>query len=291
MQVAAPAKINLTLDVLDVLPSGYHSLRTVMQTIDLCDRLTVELTEHVGSVDLTVIDCGHGLAPAGSENIAAQAASAILSRVPARVGVRIALEKAIPLQAGLGGGSSDAAATLTALNTLLGAPLNHAQLTEMALSLGADVPFFLTGGRCVVEGIGERVTPMPDGERWPVVIVKPPVGVSTASAYAWLDRARGADCAPKSAPWDGVSLRNDFSEVVSAETPAVALALAVLRETGCTQAQLCGSGSAVFGVTDPGLSRDEARARVMRIADGVAAAGVGAVMVAWTVGRAELSRL
>lgn len=260
----ACAKINLTLDVLGRRPDGYHDIRSVMQTIALHDTLVVTRTLNAPGVRLTVDgDEAQGV-PANESNIVHKAAvrlqkiaAARQSVPPQESGLHIHLTKRVPIQAGLGGGSSDAAAALRAIDALFGLRLSPPRLAQMAAELGADVPFFLTGGTALVEGLGERVTPLPSlSLPWPLVIVKPAVGMSTPAAYAALDALAGRvpGCATQTwlsgRPASEARTANDFEPVVLAALPTVRRAYDLLTQTTGSREgfipHLCGSGSALF---------------------------------------------
>ncbi len=260
----AYAKINLTLDVLGQRPDGYHNIRSIMQTIALHDTLVVTRTPRAPGVQLTVDgDEAQGV-PADASNSVYQAAVRLQKIAAARgtlppqhSGLHIVLTKRIPSQAGLGGGSSDAAATLRALDILFDLRLSPTRLSEIGAGLGADVPFFLTGGTALVEGLGERVTSLPSlASPWPLVIVKPNIGMSTPAAYAALDAlprrvpGHATDTWLSARPASEARTANDFEPVVFAALPAVQRAYTLLLQT--TQSRegftphLCGSGSALF---------------------------------------------
>lgn len=259
LTVKAHAKINLTLDVGPRRPDGFHDIRSIMQTLALHDMVEVALTPGRPGVHLTVEgDEAEGV-PTDETNIVHRAAARLQVLVPAAPGVAITLIKRLPSQAGLGGGSSDAAATLRAVNALLNLHLPPSDLSEIAATLGADVPFFLTGGTALVEGLGERVTRLPAlpalNPDWPLVIVKPPVGVSTAWAYGALDAlAEREKIGTMTDSWlhephDGRS-GNDFEQVILTRFAPIAAAYAALDETNTNRRSfkplLCGSGSALF---------------------------------------------
>jgi len=256
----AYAKINLTLDVGARRPDGYHDISSVMQTIALHDTLTLTLTPDAPGVRLEVTgDEGAGV-PADESNLVHQAAvrlqkvaAARGSALGDRSGIHILLHKRIPSQAGLGGGSSDAAATLLAVNDLLGLALPLSRLAEIGTALGADVPFFLTGGTALVQGVGERVTALPPLDPpWLLVVVKPPIGVSTAAAYDALDASPGRVPGSATASWlrGDEHPANDFEQVIFPAYPEVAAACASLRQTDGAKESfsplLCGSGAAIF---------------------------------------------
>src|SRR6266704_387946 len=182
--VQAYAKINLTLDVLGRRDDGYHALATVMQTIDLHDTICLSTAD---AGDVQVICTSPALS--SSENLAVRAAQLLRRRLGLTRGVVIELHKRIPVAAGLGGGSSDAAAVLLALKRWWQLPLAPSDLLDLAASLGSDVPFFLSGGLALCEGRGERVTPLPQcwppSMRW-LLLLKPAISVSTASVFRAL---------------------------------------------------------------------------------------------------------
>jgi len=256
MTFACPAKINLTLEVLDRRSDGYHTLRSVMVPLELGD--TLEITP-AASFSFACSDP----ALAGEENLVVRAARA-LDPLPA---VALMLRKVTPQQAGLGGGSSDAAAVLrAAMAGALGCSYAVDWLA-LARSLGSDVPFFLTDSGALVEGTGERVTALGALPSWHVLIIKPPVAVPTAAAYRELDRI-ARPSRPRSTSvsltmleavqrgdFDAVerALSNDFHDAIAASAPPVARAIDALRKAGAKNALLAGSGSAVFT-----LARDAA---------------------------------
>lgn len=178
MKINAYAKVNLSLDVTGKREDGYHLMRMVMQSIDLHDELTVELIPE--GIELS---CNLPFVPVTGKNIAYKAVQAFMGRTGLTQGARIHIEKHIPVAAGLAGGSADAGAVLRALNELTGHPLAEAELLETGLGLGADVPFTMTGGTALCEGVGEIITPLPDFAGHPILLVKPPFGVSTRQVF------------------------------------------------------------------------------------------------------------
>ena len=255
----APAKLNLTLEVGNRRADGYHTVRSLMVPIGLYDRIAVE------AADAAAFTCD---APElQDDNIVVRALEAVCS-APAR----IVLEKRIPHGGGLGGGSSDAAAIVrAAAGGVLQVP-RPADPVAIARALGSDVPFFLAGTAAVVEGTGERVTPLGAMPRWWTVIVKPPASVSTADAYRRLDererpsRARNASLTIDAGealqrgdfPRVVELLWNDFESVVYEMAPQIAQARTALIDAGATHALLTGSGACVFA-----LAPDEAEARAL----------------------------
>ncbi len=180
------AKVNLHLQVVGRRADGYHELRTVFQTIDLHDRITLELAPELapGAVELTVVGAP-GLST-GAENLARRAAEASLAAYPVRAGVRIVLEKKIPLGGGLGGGSSNAAAVLLGLRELTGLPEHRMDLWPLARGLGADVPYFLCAGTALGVGRGDEIVPLPELPESDLWLVLPPFGLSTAAVFGAL---------------------------------------------------------------------------------------------------------
>ena len=242
--VQAFAKINLDLRVLGVRPDGYHELRTTFQSIALADTLT--FTRARGPF---CIECDDPACPTGRTNLVWKAAACIwkaAGRTGAPRGVTVRIEKNIPMQAGLGGGSSDAAAALGALAALWRVTLRAGQLQELAASLGADVPYFLEGGTALGLNRGDLLFPLDDISRAWVVVVVPDFGVSTKEAFGW---------------WDLSSRRsgraaNDLQAPVAKRHPIVNRLVRALQEEGAFHASLSGSGSAVFGLF---LRRSEAQ--------------------------------
>jgi len=251
VRVRALAKLNLDLRVLGKRPDGYHELRTIFQTISLADTLEIAFTPG----RKTVIEVQES--PAIPDNLVTRAAGMALEamRVGGRVGMR--LVKRIPLGAGLGGGSSDAAAVLLALPVLAGRRLDWPKLSELAQRLGSDVPFFLLGGRAVGIGRGTELFPLPDGAASSGVVVAPGVPVSTARAYRDLGPHLTSEAQEnkifsfQSQVWrSGVGSlpRNDFEEVVFQQHRGLAAIKKKLLRAGASVALMTGSGSAVFGL-------------------------------------------
>lgn len=259
--VEAPAKINLALRVLGRRSDGYHRLDTVVQLVELVD--TVELTVVPGSGRITVGSDQPDL-PTGPDNLAYRAAELFCRHIEGQAGINIFLWKQIPAAAGLGGGSSDAAGTLAGLNWLWGSPLTLGELREIGAQLGSDVPLFLADantGSLRVGGRGEVLTPLALLTDWWVVLAKPPVGVSTAWAYA--------HCCPSGRrlnlgqwPPTLTSLTelvvNDLRPAVEAEYPIIGEIRRFLAQC-LPVAEMTGSGSTVFA-----LAREETAAREAR---------------------------
>jgi 4-diphosphocytidyl-2-C-methyl-D-erythritol kinase len=248
------AKVNLDLRVLGTRPDGYHDLKTVFQSLALFDNVTV--TARRGPLTVT---CDEPDIPTDQRNLVWKAAS-LLHRVargrqsPPR-DIAIDLRKRVPAEAGLGGGSSNAAMTLLALNKLWKLDLDLGSLTRIGARLGADVPYFLVGGTALGLGRGDDIYPLADMPPVHVVILRPGFGVATSDAYQWFDeesRRSTKDPAPRVMPpgWPAWSatLRNDLEIPVVRHHPAIGRIRQSLVDAGATFAAMSGSGSAVFGL-------------------------------------------
>ena len=190
MRLRAFAKINLDLRILGVRPDGYHDISTVFQAVSVHDTLTVD--SRAGPLTVT---CDDDRVPVGEGNLAARAVRAMwreCDRPGGASGVRVHIEKRVPVAAGLGGGSADAAAVIMGLARLWDLPDSDPRLARAAASVGADVPFFLVGGTALGTGRGDVLVPLDDATPLDVVIVKPPFGVATVEAYRWFDELFGA---------------------------------------------------------------------------------------------------
>ena len=252
VSIRAPAKVNLLLRVLGPRGDGFHELETIFQAIDFSDELTVELAGDSVELEVTGADLG----PI-TDNLAVRAAEAFRRVAGLETGVRIRLAKHIPAGAGLGGGSSDAAAVLRALQHLTGEAVAAQALSTIGAELGSDVPFFLCGSPlALARGRGEDLSPWPPLPVAHVVVVCPPVHVATADAYAALSRSRlstvvstraDLDAAPTN--WESVVelARNDFESVVADRHPEVRAARESLSNSGMQMVMLSGSGAACFG--------------------------------------------
>jgi len=253
--VRAHAKINLDLRVLGPRADGYHELRTVFQSIALHD--VIQCVAREGPL---AIECAAAGVPLDGSNLVWRAAEALWRALRRPTPVRdvvIRLEKHIPLQAGLGGGSTDAAATLMALATLWKVPVRPAQLTDVAATLGADVPFFLSGGTALGLGRGDEVYPLADLARHWIVLLVPGFGVSTADAYNWYDSerdlSRGAGAREPQhvpGPWPSraAQMINDLEAPIARHHPEIDQMRTALRRAGALAAAMSGSGSTVFGL-------------------------------------------
>jgi len=256
VRVPAFAKINLRLEILGKRPDGFHELRTVFQTVSLKDEVRLGTTRKPG-IELHV----EGNEPLASEpvekNLVYRAVDAVRTELGIGEGVGIELRKEIPAGSGLGGGSSDAAAALVGYLRLVRKELSRERLFQIAATLGADVPFFLEGGRALGIGKGDEIYPLPESPKRHILVVSPPsIHVSTPDAYRWLNAPQLTNCDanPKlyrfcALAWSlGSPLLNDFEEAVFQRHPRLAEIKRDLLQNGATEALLAGSGSAVFGV-------------------------------------------
>lgn len=267
----APAKINLGLDVTGVRSDGYHLLETVFQTVSVYDMVTVSLTEQPG----IVLTCDMPGVPCDAKNIAWKAAQRFCEMAGIFQGVVIHLEKHIPAEAGMGGGSTDGAAVLLALQELTDHPLSMEQLSAIAVSLGADVPFFLYGGTAYAEGVGEILEPLPFLAAKHLVIAKGTAGVSTAAAYGGIDRLEQPVHPPvqqlKTVLQQGAALQeiaaccgNLFEMAVS--LPEVDEIRRVMLENGAWASVMTGSGAAVFGIFESQAKAEKTAAALASVA-------------------------
>jgi 4-diphosphocytidyl-2-C-methyl-D-erythritol kinase len=289
ISIRAHAKINLDLRVLGMRPDGFHELRTVFQAISLHDTITCIPREGPFA-----IACETAGVPLGESNLVWRAANALwraLRRPGAARDVLVRLDKQIPTQAGLGGGSADAAAALVALARAWRVPVSPTQLTDVAATLGADVPFFLAGGTALGLGRGDEIYPLADLPRHWIVLLIPGFGVSSGDAYRWYDEEREPGRAPAPSqpqqvpgPWPSraAEMINDLEVAIARHHPEIDQMKAALRRVGALAAAMSGSGSAVFGLFQ---KRREATTAVERLA------GSGwRVILTESVGRVEYAR-
>lgn len=259
----APAKVNLYLQVLGVRPDGYHELATLMQPLDLCDRIIYD--PDAGPLGLQCDDPGL----LSDDNLVLKAARAFFSAAGQEPRGSFLLEKNIPVAAGLGGGSSDAAAVLRGLYDLYGGPLGAGRLHSLAADLGADVPFFLAGCTAWCTGIGDIVDPWPDFPCLEMVLVNPGVGLSTAWVYQQFDltlknpRVCTRISRPSAEPMDlKAILVNDLEMVSLRACPELEDIKAQLLNLGALGALMSGSGPTVFGVFKHGGAAKDAAQRI-----------------------------
>lgn len=258
----APAKINLSLDVLHKRPDGFHEIEMVMTMVDLFDRLELSVLHS----DTIIISSQAGYIPLDEKNLAFQAAKLIKERYNVRQGVYIHLDKRIPVSAGLAGGSSDAAATLRGLNRLWKLNIPNRELQQLGAELGSDVPFCVTGGTALAKGRGEKLTALPSPPPCWVILVKPPIHVSTADVYKRVS-AYHLQLAPSTPQVVEAihardflkmcrSMGNALEHVTLNRYPQVAQLKAIMQRLGAEGVLMSGSGPTVFG-----LVSKETRAR------------------------------
>jgi len=259
------AKINSFLRVLGKRPDGYHEVVTLLQTISLSDELSFELRDD----DQIVLHCDDPAIPVDETNLITRAVVALRKHLQSSRGAEIKLTKRIPAEGGLGGGSSNAAVTLLALNALWNAGLKPDHLWLIGRSLGVDVPFFLLGGRCIGIGTGSTIKAVHDPPKRYLIVITPDAKVATASAYAALNAASLTTSESNSILSSSLAdmfsagsgrgpLQNDFEGVIFEIEPEIERAKVALLDTGARGALLAGSGSSVFGVFDDEAIRDRA---------------------------------
>ena len=243
MRVRAFAKINLSLRVMGLRSDGYHDLRTVFQSVALHDTLDIRVARGPFAISCTDPAC-----PTDSSNLIWRAAQRIWRAAGRRgepCGVTVRLEKRIPIEAGLGGGSSDAAAALRAFAALWAPKLAVERVRAIAASLGADVPYFLEGGTALGLDRGDELFPLADPPSSWVVIVVPPFGVSTKDAYGWWEASQAGQ---QTVRRKRVPAANDLEREVVRRNPEIGRLVKALRRAGASMAAMSGSGSAVFGL-------------------------------------------
>ncbi len=253
-EIKCPAKINLSLDVISRRSDGYHNLSMIMQEIKLFDILTFKISEGSG-ITLTSND---RFVPTDDRNLIIKAAKAFFDKTGISASASIYLCKNIPMGAGLGGGSTDAAGTLTALNTIFDKPLTINELAVMAKTLGADVPFFLYGGCMLAEGIGEKLTPVKPLSNAYIVLAKPPISISTAYVYKNLvldDTICHPDTKLVIAALESGNLNllasscgNVLETVTAKEYAEIEEYKKIMLQNGAAYSLMSGSGSSVFGI-------------------------------------------
>ena len=250
----ALAKINLGLDVLGRRENGYHDVRMVMQTIYLYDNVTIEKTEEPG----IQVETNLFYLPVNEDNIAYKAAKMLIDEFQIQSGVRITLEKHIPVAAGMAGGSSNAAAVLVGMNRLFSLKLSMEDLMQRGVSLGADVPYCVMRGTVLAEGIGEVLTPLPPMPNCAILIAKPGISVSTKTVYEKLDALEIVEHPDIDGILNGLqnqdiekvasSMGNVLENVTIEDYPIIEEIKTAMKEAGALNAMMSGSGPTVFGI-------------------------------------------
>ena len=261
LREAAYAKLNLTLDVLGKREDGYHDLQSVMQTVSLCDDIEID----IGTGKPWCLKCDKDGIPCDERNLAWKAAKVYCDAIEKDPeGIEIRITKRIPSQAGMGGGSSDAAAVLRGLNRHYGNPLTLEALADLGGRIGSDVPFCVVGGTCMCEGRGEILRKLPDMPQCIFVVCKPEFPVSTPELYRKIDAVQITDRPDNRAMENALiagdleqvarHISNVFDPVVTTDHPELDEIKAVMRDYGAMACQMTGSGSATFAVVDEPLS-------------------------------------
>lgn len=267
--ITCPAKINLSLDVIGKRADGYHELRMIMQTVDICDLITVSLSDNG---NITVYSDNKNV-PLGEDNIVYKAAKLFFEKLGKTFGAEIEIKKNIPMGAGMAGGSADAAGTLKALNILTNKPFSDEELEVMGKNIGADVPFCIRGGCCLCEGIGEVLTPLPEMKGVYLAVAKPEFSVSTPWVYKNLKLSEKSvhpetDKLIRALETGEYEAFNKFSgntleSVTAGEYPEIAEYESLMKENGAFFSMMTGSGPTVFGLFKDKKNADTA-ASVLR---------------------------
>lgn len=267
----ALAKINLGLDVLGRRENGYHDVRMVMQTIYLYDNVTLEKTEEAG----IHLESNLFYLPVDNTNIAYKAAKLLMDEFDIKEGVRIVLDKHIPVAAGLAGGSANAAAVLVGMNRLFSLGLTQKDLMERGVSLGADVPYCVMRGTVLAEGIGEILTPLPPLPKCCVLIAKPGISVSTKTVYEKLDSQEIGGHPDIDGILEGLdnqdiykvasSMGNVLETVTIGDYPIIEEIKDVMKTAGALNAMMSGSGPTVFGIFDDRSKAKEAQQKLREL--------------------------
>ena len=256
LELKALGKINLGLDVLGRRDNGYHDVRMVMQTVYLYDQIKIERTKEPGiqlSTNLFYL-------PVNENNLAYQAANLLMEEFQISEGVKITLDKHIPVAAGMAGGSSNAATVLFGINQMFSLGLSQKELMERGVTLGADVPYCIMRGTVLAEGIGEILTPLPDMPKCYILIAKPPISVSTKMVYEKLDAHEIQEHRDIDGILHGLEnqdlqqiascMGNVLEKVTIEEYPVIEEIKSVMKDNGALNAMMSGSGPTVFGIYD-----------------------------------------
>lgn len=275
LELKAMGKINLGLDILGKRENGYHDVRMIMQTVYLYDQILLEKKEDTG----IEMEANLFFLPTDENNLAYRAAKLLTEEFGIKQGVRIALDKKIPVSAGMAGGSADAAAVLFGMNRLFGLGLTQEDLKDRGVKLGADVPYCIMRGTYLAEGIGEVLTELPQCPRCHVLLAKPPVNVSTKTVYERFDRL-DPHAARRSRPeTDGMieglerqdlrqicaCMGNVLEQVTIPEYPVIEEIKNVMKSGGALNALMSGSGPTVFGIFEDKHRAKETLARIKEL--------------------------
>lgn len=271
LELKAMGKINLGLDVLGKRENGYHSVRMVMQTVYLYDRVVLSKKETPG----VEIENNLFFLPSNENNLAVRAAKLLIEKFKITQGVHIVLDKRIPVSAGMAGGSADAAAVLFGMNRMFCLGLKEEEMRELSVKLGADVPYCIMRGTALAEGIGEVLTPLPQCPRCYVLLAKPPVNVSTKLVYERLDALdeyehpdidgilRGLE--KQDIREIAASMGNVLENVTIGEYPVIETMKEIMKSEGALNAMMSGSGPTVFGLFEERGSAVKAANRIKEL--------------------------
>ena len=271
LELKALGKINLGLDVLGRRDNGYHDVRMVMQTVYLYDQIKIERTKEPGiqlSTNLFYF-------PVNENNLAYQAANLLMEEFQISEGVKITLDKHIPVAAGMAGGSSNAAAVLFGINQMFSLGLSQKELMERGVTLGADVPYCIMRGTVLAEGIGEILTPLPDMPKCYILIAKPPISVSTKMVYEKLDAHEIQEHPDIDGILHGLEnqdlqqiascMGNVLKKVTIEEYPVIEEIKSVMKDNGALNAMMSGSGPTVFGIYDDKQQAKNAASKIKEL--------------------------
>lgn len=271
LELKALGKINLGLDVLGRRDNGYHDVRMVMQTVYLYDQIKIERTKEPGiqlSTNLFYL-------PVNENNLAYQAANLLMEEFQISEGVKITLDKHIPVAAGMAGGSSNAAAVLFGINQMFSLGLSQKELMERGVTLGADVPYCIMRGTVLAEGIGEILTPLPDMPKCYILIAKPPISVSTKMVYEKLDAHEIQEHPDIDGILHGLEnqdlqqiascMGNVLEKVTIEEYPVIEEIKSVMKDNGALNAMMSGSGPTVFGIYDDKQQAKNATSKIKEL--------------------------
>lgn len=270
MKISAMSKVNLGLDVIRRRDDGYHEVRMIMQTLELCDELYIEERDD----DIIKIYCNNETLECDKSNLIYKAADLIMSKAGIKKGLDIRLVKNIPIAAGMAGGSSDAAATLVGINTLFSLGMSTKELKEIGVRIGADVPYCIEGGTQLSEGIGEVLTPLKHAPKCFVVVAKPHIGVSTKYVYENLH----VDTIKKHPDIDGMlkgidegdirliasKMENILENVTETRYPVISMIKKTLKDAGALNSLMSGSGPTVFALFEDEETAKNALDKVLK---------------------------
>ena len=267
----APAKINLSLDILSKRPDGYHDMRMIMQSVMLSDRVTLEKND----TEQIILDSDLKFLPKNGKDLAQRAAELFYEECGIKAGVTVTLRKSIPVSAGLAGGSTDAASVLRGLNLLFETNLTRSELCIMGKKLGADIPFCIVGGTALVEGIGDEISTLPAMPPCHILLCKPRFGVSTAYVFSQINCAKLKEhpdtkgiisaITERNLPYLAHRLYNVMESVTAAEHPEIGDIKRLMLDNGALGCAMSGSGPTVFGIFDDPHSAHTA-ANILRTA-------------------------